>query len=164
MLVGVFSSQVVGGVSERHIGALAAGDGAHGVEVAVFHLVGHAVVVAVAEAVFQRKLAFAHMVAALQVGVDKACGQRRVPVCHDAASILTLFQYDVDDARGAAVQVTDAWIVAVFHTLDLLGLEVGQSRHGHLLPVDLQDGQASVHGDALQRHIHLQAWQPQHVE
>ena len=151
-------------IPERHVCALAARDGAGGVEVAILQLVGYAVVVAVAESVFQCELTFALVVAAEQVAIDKTRGQGRLRFRHNTAAVLALFEDDIDDTRGTAVEVTGAGVIGVFHTLDLLGFEVGQSCHGNLLAVDLQNGPATVNSDALQRHIHLQSWQPQHVE
>ena len=62
VLVGVFGCQLVGDVPERHIGSLAARDGTGRIEVAVLQLVRHAVVIAIAESIFQSKLTFAFVV------------------------------------------------------------------------------------------------------
>ena len=164
MLIGILRVERVCDVPERHIGALAAGYGAGWVDVSVLQFVGNIVVVTVAESVFQRELAFAFVVAAEQVAVDKTCSECRLPLCHDAAAVLALLEYDVDDARGTAVEVAGAGIVGVFHALDLVGLEVCETGQRYLFAVDLQDGGATVHSDLLQRHIDVQPRQLQHIE
>ena len=56
---------------------------------------------------------------------DKARGYSRRPVHRYTAAVFAVFQYDVDDARCTTVEVSCAWVVAVFHAFDLVGPQIG---------------------------------------
>lgn len=93
------------------------------------------------------------MIGSIAISIDETCCERRLGICVDASAIFCLFKDNVDDAVGSSVEISDARIVGILNTLDLIWIEVGNARTADLTAIDLKNRSSAIYGDRLKRTV-----------